>query len=118
MPAKHPACTSSASIPNTARHTCGRSESPSPGDPSAPKRDPDAEKLLAWMQDERRSGQWLTRDAIVKRFDEFGLTERGPVVALARVVETGVVESATGKQYGERGRNVTRFRLQQEASDK
>jgi hypothetical protein len=70
------------------------------------------------MQDDCRAGQWLARDAIVTRFDEFGLTERKAGSALARMVEAGVVDSLTAKQYGDRGRDVTRFRIKQKASDK
>jgi hypothetical protein len=76
-----------------------------------PKRDEDAEKLVGWLQDERRHGKWLTKDSIVTRFDEFGLSERKAGTALERLAEDGVIEKdATGKQYGDKGRPVTRYR--------
>ena len=47
--------------------------SPAQADPNTPRRDEDAEKLLAWMQAGARKGQWLAQGAIVKRHDEMGL---------------------------------------------
>jgi predicted ArsR family transcriptional regulator len=75
-----------------------------------PKRDSDAEKLIAWLLD-NMTPDGATEDGIARRRAEYGLSERAARSALARLVKAGSMVASDERQYGDRGRMVTRFRL-------
>jgi hypothetical protein len=74
------------------------------------RRDTDAEKLASWLL-ENLDGKGATEDAIARRRSEYGLSERAARSALARLAKSGAVVAKDERQYGEKGRMVTRFRM-------
>lgn len=75
-----------------------------------PKRDLEAERLIEWMQ-ENLPPTGLTERAITDQRSQFELSERATRGALVRLVRDGSVRQTMGKQYGDRGRDVSIFTL-------